>query len=110
MNIRDRIIEEVQLLASPAAQLAYEKSLTVAGHAPTELVCGFCDDLYQPKSRQFNDAFSSDELRDLAHLYGLIVEASHGNHPSVSVMLKDSRWRRVVTAAKDVSSRLGSAT
>lgn len=109
MDIRNQIIDEVRLLASPSEQLDYERSLTTAGHAPSELVCSFCDDLYQPKSQRFIEAFSSEELRDLAHLYGLIAEASRADHPEVSSMIRDPNWRRVVEFAKALSSRLDSA-
>jgi hypothetical protein len=107
MTVRGQIINELRLLASPSEQLNYERSLTTGGHAPSELVTGFCDDLYQPKSQQFVDAFSLDELRDLAHLYGLVAEASRANHATVALMLKDPNWRRVVQFAKELSSRVG---
>ena len=42
MGIREEIVEELLLLSLPSEQLAYEKSLTNAGHAPTELIEVFC--------------------------------------------------------------------
>jgi len=109
MSIRDAIVEEIQLLAQPSKQLDYERSLTAAGDAPSELVTCFCDDLYHPKDETFLSSFTSDELRDLAHLYGLIVEASAAQFSTVAEMLKDSKWRRVVEVAKQITPRFESA-
>jgi hypothetical protein len=83
--------------------------LTVAGHAPSELICVFCDNLYQPKEERFVSAFSSDELKNLAHLYGLLCEAAQTHSASVSELLKTPAWRRVVAVSKDLSTRLESA-
>jgi hypothetical protein len=55
MSVRESVLSEVELLSQPSMQLEYERSLTVAGHAPSELVCGFCDDLYHPKNPAFID-------------------------------------------------------
>ena len=106
MNIREAVIEEVNLLAQPSKQLEYERSLTIAGHAPSELICGFCDDLYHPKDAAFLAAFNSDELKDLAHLYGVIREAASTSFATVGEMLKDPKWRRVVAVAQGIASRL----
>ena len=53
MNIRDSVLDQLTILAEPSAQLQYEKSLTDVGHAPTELVSVYCDDLYDPKIEAF---------------------------------------------------------
>jgi hypothetical protein len=104
------IIEQIRLLASPSEQLAYERTLAgKAGHAPSEIVEMFCS-LFHPKWEPFIAAFSSDELRDLAHLYGLIVEACRSDYTTVSEMLKDPKWRRVVELAKELSGQFRSAT
>ena len=106
LSIRDSILDELAMLAEPNAQLEYENSLTGAGYAPTELVSVYCDDLYNPKSDSFISAFTLDEHRDLAHLYGLLVEVSYSRYPSVSSMLKDPKWRRVVEVAQQLNARL----
>jgi hypothetical protein len=108
MNIRQSVLWEVELLSQPSMQLDYERSLTLAGHAPSELVSVFCDDLYHPKAPAFIDAFTEDELKDLAHLYGLVVEASTSDYSTVGQMLKDVKWRRVVAVAKELVPRLKS--
>jgi hypothetical protein len=102
--MRALVIEVLEMLSAPSAQLSYEASLT-AGHAPTELISGYCDDLFNPKSPDFIAEFSNDELKDLAHLYGLMVESSAKHHPTIAIMLKDPAWRRVVALAKDINER-----
>jgi hypothetical protein len=107
MSTRASIAETVRLLASPSEQREYERSLTKAGHAPSELISMFCDDLYHPKDERFVSAFSDGELKALAHLYGLLCEAALNPQPSVSAMLKTSSWRRVLAVAQTLSARLG---
>ena len=102
MSIRIAIVENIALLASSSAQLAYEKDVPIAD-VPAELVCMFCDDLYRPKSTQFISEFSESELKDLAHLYGLLVEASKIEASTVTELLKKERWRTVMQAAKNLT-------
>ena len=110
MELRQSIISELRLLSSPEKQLEYEKSLTTAGHAPSELICGFCDDLFHPKSQAFIDTFTNDELKSLAHLYGLLSEVARSEYPTVACMLEDKRWRDVISLAKEIYSQLSKAT
>ena len=105
MSFREAIAENISLLASPSAQLAYEKDVPIAD-VPAELVCMFCDDLYHPKSAGFIAEFSESELKDLAHLYGLLVEASAIKASSVAELLKEECWRSVVKTAKNLSNNL----
>jgi hypothetical protein len=78
--------------------------LTQSGHAPSELIDGFCSDLYNPKNEELISSFSKDELKELAHLYGIMVEASQENSQSVASMLKSPTWRRVIELAKELYS------
>ena len=105
MSLRKTIIEEIYLLSLASEQLAYEKSLINAGHAPTELIGRFCDDLFNPKGSEFNSSFSNEEIKELAHLYGLMIESSNKSYSTVSEMLKDENWRRVISLAKEIYSR-----
>jgi hypothetical protein len=98
VRIRDAVLEHVELLSRPSAQLEYG--------VPGELVAGFCSDLYHPKSAEFLGAFTEGELKELAHLYGLLVEASRLQSPSVPDLLKQPQWRRVVEFAKDLAVAL----
>lgn len=101
MSIRQSVVEHVELLARPSAQLEYKVNVPIADvHA--ELVEGFCSDLYHPKSAQFLDAFTERELKELAHLYGLLAESSLERTLPVAELLKQPQWRRVVEFAKDL--------
>jgi hypothetical protein len=105
--MRTKIIEELEMLSSASKQLEYETTLAaVAGDAPTELAEVFCTDLFNLKNPELISAFSNDELKMLAHLYGLVVEATRALHPTVTEMLKDPAWRRVMSVAKDLRAEL----
>ncbi|MEY4485285.1 MAG: hypothetical protein RL693_2737 [Verrucomicrobiota bacterium] len=103
MNIRESIIEIIELLSQPSQQLEYEKNVPIA-NVPAELICGFCNDLYHPKSQSFISAFSENELKSMAHLYGLLSEASKITVHSVPELLKTSEWRSVIALAKEMSA------
>ena len=109
MRIREAIIEEIELLSLPSKQLEYEKKVPTA-NVPAELICGFCDDLYHPKSHEFLSQFTEDELKGLAHLYGVLSEAASIEASSVSDLLKHDKWRTVVAVAKELNSYYVSAT
>lgn len=98
-SIRERVAEHVGLLAHPGAQLDYERSVPIAD-VPAELVCGFCDDLYAPKSWEFVQAFSEEELKDLAHLYGLLCEAAKAGIHSAAELRRSAAWRAVFDLAQ----------
>ncbi|MGM0564284.1 MAG: hypothetical protein ACQES2_08135 [Pseudomonadota bacterium] len=103
MSIREAIIEEIDLLAHPAKQLEYEKNVPIA-NVPAELICGFCDDLYHPKSEQMLSEFTEDELKELAHLYGVLCEAARLDVVSVLDLIKLPKWRAVVAVAKELNA------
>lgn len=103
MSIRNAIINEVELLSLPSKQLEYEKDVPIA-NVPAELICGFCDDLYHPKSKEFLSQFTEEEMKGLAHLYGVLVEAAKIEASSVSELLKHPKWRNVVEVAKELTS------
>lgn len=103
MSIRKAIIEEIELLSLPSKQLEYEKNVPIA-NVPAELICGFCDDLYQPKSEQMLSQFNSEELKELAHLYGVLCEAATIEVSSVAELLKHQKWRAVVALAKELNA------
>lgn len=106
MSIRQSVVEHVDLLSRPSAQLEYEARVPIASiHG--ELVSGFCDDLYHPKSQPFLDAFTASELKELAHLYGLLVESVRLPTGSVGELLNQPQWRRVVEFSKDLAVTLG---
>ena len=104
MTARDSVLSAVQLLASASAQSNYERGVPLAS-VPAELAEA-AGDLYQPRRREYVEAFTDDELRDLAHLYGLVREAAPGQVASVAELQKQPGWRRVMAVAKDLAARL----
>ncbi|WP_348675643.1 hypothetical protein [uncultured Abyssibacter sp.] len=109
MSLRDEVLGAVELLSLPSKQLAYEREVPTV-HAPSELICLYCDDLYHPKSSVFLDSFNEEELRELAHLYGVVVQASKHQAPTVTELLKTDEWRVVISVAKSVYESLSRAT
>ena len=65
MNVRERVLEYLELLSHPTRQLDYETSIPLAS-SHSALVSWYCDDLFHPKSRQFLDAVAENEIKDLA--------------------------------------------
>ena len=104
-NIRDRVVEHVALLASASDQRQYERDVPIAS-VPDELICGFTDDLYHPKSQAFLDAFIEEDLQSLAELYGLLCAASKefakAERLTLDDILKIPEWRSVMAFAKDL--------
>lgn len=70
------------------------------------MFCGFCDDLFHPKSTEWALQFTEDELKGLAHLYGVLTEAASSDAVSLSELLKDPKWHRVIAVAKEVYTGL----
>ena len=102
---RNSLVEHLDLLASPAKQLEYEAAVPIADvHA--ELVCGLCDDIFHPKSAGFIAEFTELELKDIAHLYGLMVEAANLQVSNVRELLKQPEWRKVIASAKELRASL----
>ncbi len=102
---RKRVIDEIEGLASPSIQMEYERNVPIAD-IPAELICGFVDDLYHPKSALFLSAFTERESKSLAELYAKICIASdaftkHDCH-SVAEIQKLPEWRSVMAFAKDL--------
>ena len=108
MDSRSAILEEIALLASASAQTEYEKQVPHAFVA-AELIEGFATDLYHPESHEFVDAFTEDELKCLAQLYGLVHAAGQRmgqeNVHSVSDLQKLPEWRQVMSLAKTLHDR-----
>ena len=72
----------------------------------SELIEIFVTDLYHPRGQDFIEAFNEDELKDLAHLFGLVREASARMQEmkvhSVGDLQKLPEWRKVMSLAKTV--------
>jgi hypothetical protein len=105
MGIRESVLEHVELLSQASAQSAYAVNVPIADiHG--ELVDGFTSDLYSPKNTEFLDAFTEAELKQLAHLYGLLLESIRLHVSSVTELLKQPEWRRVMAVAKELAVAL----
>ena len=65
-----------------------------------ELVCGFCDDLYHPKSEQMLSEFMEKELKDLTHLYDVLCEAATLEVNNTAELIKHPKWRTVIMVAR----------
>ena len=108
-KFRQQVIDHVELLSSLSEQLKYEKDVPIAD-VPGELICGFNDDLFHPKSEAFLNAFIEEEIRSLAELYGMICIASNAyskmKNPSLLQLQKLPEWRAVVSFSKDLLVQL----
>jgi hypothetical protein len=106
-NVRRQVVGTVELFASPSEQRKYESDVPIAC-VPDELVC-FANDLFNPKWQPFVDAFSADELKSLAELYGRVCIASKAfdrDNLTVSAIQKLKEWREVISFAKDLAVEL----
>lgn len=101
MTIRRAVVDEVRLISLASEQLAYEKAVPHV-NIVAELLSGFCDDLFHPKSPEWVSQFTESELKGLAHLYGVMMEVDSGAASCVSELLKDEKWRRVIAVAKEL--------
>jgi len=108
MNLRQSVLEYLDLLSHPSQQIEYEASVPTV-HIHGELVSQFCSDLFHPKSQQFLDAFTETEIKDLARLYGLLMETGRLRVSSATELLKEPQWRRVVAFAKDLRAVMESS-
>jgi hypothetical protein len=99
--IRSRIMEELGLLASAHAQLRYEQRVPIA-HIPSELVCGWLDDIYQPNNLEFQQAFSRNELSALADFSAVLHKNSRVLPDSARELVKQPGWQLVMRSAREV--------
>jgi hypothetical protein len=106
MNARERVLEYLALLSQPSRQLDYETSIPLA-NSHAELVRWFCDDLFHPKSQRFLDAFTETEIKDLARLYGLLIESRQLRASSLADLLREPEWRRIARFAKELVATMG---
>lgn len=74
---------------------------------PAELRCGFCDDLYHPKSEKMLSLFTAEEREGLAQLYGLLCEASSIETDSVGGLLKQVKTGKMAGPCGSSKGTLG---
>lgn len=105
MNVRERVLEYLELLSQPSRQIDYEARVAIA-NSHGALVSRFCDDLFRPKSQSFLDTFTENEIKDLARLYGLLIESRQLRASSVTDLLRELEWRRIARFAKELGVTL----
>lgn len=77
---------------------------------PDEWISLFADDLYHPKSKSFLDAFTEEELKDLAEYYGRLIVASKEiakiDNPDINAVLKIPEFKALMSFAKELLVRI----
>ena len=58
--MRDRVLETLRLLASPDAQVEYQRKVPIAD-VPAELICQWFDDSFWPDETRLRALFSDAE-------------------------------------------------
>lgn len=102
------MLEYLELLSQPSRQIDYETSAPrVDSHG--KLVRWFCDALFRPKSQQFLDAFTENEIKDLARLYGLLIESRLLRASSLADLLREPEWRRIARFAKELADTIAAS-
>jgi hypothetical protein len=99
-NIRSGIIQTLRLIASPEAQLDYQKRLAEIDVA-TELFSQW-EDWYHPYSIAFQDAFTERELSALAAFHGrfeTICQNTPQILPKLAEFMQTKEWRDYQHAA-----------
>jgi len=94
------------VLASAHAQLRYEQRVPIA-HIPSELLCGWFDEIYHPNSPEFQQAFSRKELSALADFSSVLHKNSRVLPGSARELVKQSGWQLVMRSAGEVLDVLG---
>ncbi len=109
-DLRNSILKEIQLLADLNSQIKYENDVPIA-HVPSELVCGWFDDLYHPGTELFNNAFSKQEKAILAEFNKQYEELLKKVNPkamsgTVADLHKDKQWQIIVSSAQEAMIKL----
>ena len=101
-SCREGVIASIEVLASPSVQLKYELDVPIA-QVPFEVVYGF-ENVIRFKSEVFVNAFTEQELKSLAELYGMccIADRAIKDCHSMVEVHKVPEWRSVMNFAKDL--------
>ena len=100
-SIRDSLIGVLELLASPAAQLAYQRDVPIAD-VSAELLCMWFDDSFRPDDRQLRALFTDDEWSGLLafHAYYDTVAARLRNElPPIQELVLLPIWQDLARSA-----------
>lgn len=108
-SFRKSILAHARLVASAEAQLRYEADVPIAD-VPSELICGYTDDLYFPTSEVLREAFSESEQKSLAEFYGRLCVAAdafgRARVTGVRDILKLPDWRATMAFAEQLVADL----
>ena len=105
---RQIMIEQLQMLASEAEQLEYERNVPHVD-ITNELVCGWFGDSYHPDNDNFRACFTDDELVALQEFDALLDKRQTSlpkNPGTVTAWLKTPEWREVMNAALQTLRRI----
>ena len=108
--MRGNVIEDLQTLASPAAQLKFQRDVPFV-NVSVELICNWFDGHYFPDAPEFVALFSEDEWKALAEFSALFDEVTAkfdgANYPEIEELLRSTSWQRVIEAAKIALAAFG---
>ena len=109
VSYRSSYINLLTTLSSGQEQLDYEKNVPIA-YVPGELLCQFFDDLYHPKSNDFVNEFSEDELKEIGVFSGFFQiawdEVEKLDLPPVTKVLALPEWRSMMKRAQFLKTQL----
>ena len=106
--LKQRLIDELEMLSSEKAQLNYEHSVPHVD-ITRELICGWFDDIYQPDDSQFTSCFTKTELALLAAFHQFYNESlSHlpDSKGTVCTWHMNSAWREIMNEASRTLQKL----
>ena len=99
-NLRQSILETLELLSALDQQMEYEKNVSIAD-VPAELVCIWFDDLYHPDTDLFRQSFTEEEagiLREFNNFYAARKNSLPHAH-DVNELHQSAVWIEIVDIA-----------
>lgn len=106
---KQRVVEELEMLASEEQQLAYEANVPDVD-ITAELISGWFDDTYHPDAPEFCACFTAEELKALkrfSKFYDERREHLPRSKGTVRTWLGNPLWRQVMDEAAQTRSRIG---
>jgi len=102
ISYRSQLSGVLETLSSGSSQIEYQTSVPIA-YVPHEIISQFFDDFYHPKSSDFLNAFTEEELKQIGIFSGYLDIASQiideANRPDISDLLKHPDWRKMMSKA-----------
>ena len=104
-DLRNTILGLLQTIASKEEQLDYAARVGI--NVPTELDCGWFDDVYHPDAELFREAFNETERSGLATFHAVYAARNDDLPMSLVDRLIDPAWAEVMTAAQRALGEFG---